>query len=207
MNAKLIDATQVLPWRNDADLNSRFEARILKAAAHNHRKHGEDPGTLDQAAAHEAGHAVVYGSIGYRIDRVKVHRLRLPNRVVWAGRTLWHNPHGLEFGTGLLSPAQILNAALGVVSGYAGESIAGVSHPSSSIDERVAAEYLCNELAKIGGIAPREARRMIWKSCLETIRMNQGVFDSIREHLVLNRRLNRPQARSLLANLKMSPSL
>lgn len=160
--------------------------------------YGEDPSTRDQAAAHEAGHVVVARVLGDVIDGVRIYSRKYYGRTVWLGcnKRNRHLPEEVAFARE--RPGKAFLAAMHNYAGMAGEMLAGLFHPASSIDEAVRAEALCDTADAVWN-QPIGTSRMRAKWIVGMILINyRRQFDVIRNHLSQNRRLTRADVSRML---------
>jgi hypothetical protein len=85
------------------------------------------------------------------------------------------------------------------LAGFAGECLAGLAHPASSIDERLLAECYCEDVAFAEGVSKAEVVLRVGEFCGRALLCNRGAFDVIRGHLYRSRRLTRDEAGRMLA--------
>lgn len=144
--------------RNPGFANSVARAQFIAES-----EHGRDPCTRRQAAAHEAGHVVVYAALGATIDHVEIKPRRAAGGKLWLGLT---RPSALTDGLiaepagGFLAirqPSEVLaRLMLESLAGLVGERAAELDHPASSIDEAATAQLFAVELAARFGVDARD---------------------------------------------------
>lgn len=188
-------------WDNSN--TSRQPAAFVDAVAHVQRAtialHGRDPCTQAQAAAHEAGHVVVGYAIGE--DILGARLMREGGR--WVGANRRDHPSyaaGLVYGGA--DPARALRAAINSLAGFTGERVAGLSHPSSSIDERMLAKACAGVVASAWGGADGSVLAAVGTLCLSVLMQHRQAFDTIRSHLCRTRRLTAAEAARMLRQVR-----
>lgn len=166
-------------------------------------QHGADPGTLAQAAAHEAGHLVIGKIIGLSLEGARLTRLTLRGREVWGGctRTAYPPGHSLASGDAAGDAAHLFGLAAFAFAGFAGELAAGVSHPSSSLDERFVAAQQCEALITVVDWSRAAALLAVATFCKDQIVQHRGAFDAVRVALFAKRRLQRIEISRMLAGV------
>lgn len=196
----------VFPLKKGGKAPATTDPAQIHTLANHLLKHGEDPGTRAQAAAHEAGHAILYAVLGRAVTSSKIWRLQLPTRSVWAGWTdVGPDPRDEVLWSAATDPARALELATWRVAGFAGETVAGLEHASSSLDERANAQSLCFAVGK--AIYPDRENAAavhyaeVWAFALAAIKEHRGAFDTLRAHLGRTRNLNRFDAARMLAKV------
>jgi len=163
---------------------------------------GCDPCTMAQAAAHEAGHAVVAQALGASVTGARIFRSHAGGRVIWLGRNHYVPAGGFRAATATQDPGLVLRAAMHNLAGFAGECLAGLAHPSSSIDERVWAGLYCEAVANVEGVSKGDVVQRVGELCGALLLRNRQAFDSLRGHLFLRRRLTQDEATRMLASVE-----
>lgn len=199
-------AVQGGQFKTAARQSAPIEQWQFYALAEHLREHGEDSGTRAQAAAHEAGHVILYAVLGRAVTSSKIWRAQLPTRSVWAGWTdVGPDPRGEVPWSAATDPARALELATWRVAGFAGETVAGLEHASSSLDERANAQSLCSAVGKALHPDRENAAALhyaeVWAFALAAIKEHRGAFDVLRAHLGRTRNLNRFDAARLLARV------
>lgn len=162
-------------------------------------QHGEDPCARRQAAAHEAGHVVVAWALGETILGARItHTQVAAGRTVWLGRNS-RSGAPTEAFTVACQPDEAFRAAAVNLAGFAGETQAKLSHPASSLDERLKAQILCEALDD------HRCEPLGTHACaldafvFDVLAKNRLPFDSIRGHLAARRFLTARDAARMLA--------
>ena len=159
-------------------------------------KHGADPGTIEQAAAHEAGHLVVSLALDPDATFIRSRLHRNPD-ATWGGYSeVWcPSIHLIEGET--FRPSQEPDRAALLMTiqaaGIVGEMVAGHWHPASSLDEVMMVKGVATE----AGIHPLS----IILAAHTSIRRNQVIFDTLRGVLARNRRLLKSDVSRACRNL------
>jgi len=181
---------------------------IARTSAEYIAKYGEDSATLQQAAAHEAGHLIVAVALGGRPQRARVFSQSIPGRKIWVGENeiQWRwaaDDYPFEFATDIPRAITEMAQTLG---GIAGEGAVGLDHPSSSVDERCIASMGIGGLARLLNMSNDETASMIETVAKLSIVVNRLAFDELRdllqrEHhvdrLTIERVLQRCEARQV----------
>jgi hypothetical protein len=148
-------------------------------------RHGIDPATKAQAAAHEAAHVVVAHATGYTVTGVGLQRHSAIGRAFWGGAT-WRIFPGEEQRKAVRvqdEPGFAFRSAVNDLAGITGEIVAGLSHRSSSIDERLRAAAVCNALDNTWRWPAHATSALATAVCLRILTDNRQQFDAIRAHL------------------------
>ena len=124
--------------------NLSFELAIeaCKWMGNSHLRHGCDHATQKQTAIHEAGHIVAVQALGIQATSSRIWRVR--GR--WNGFTTWNTNYSQATAQGLF----LRNVT--VLAGWRAEILGGLSHPSSSLDERFLVEKNSMALDQTQGI-------------------------------------------------------
>lgn len=101
-----------------------------------HLRHGCDHATQKQTAIHEAGHVVAVQALGIQATSSRIWRVR--GR--WNGFTTWDANYAQTTAQGIFLRSVTLLA------GWRAEILGGLSHPSSSLDERFLVEQRSSAL-------------------------------------------------------------
>lgn len=204
---RAIERARNQPIDNCAGLQQDYVNAIHQAYAATVLKYGEDIASKEQAAAHEAGHVVVAYAIGERIDEARVYRHPHPTREVWIGSNHCFcadvDPNRVFQVRD--DPVTAFRMVVNNSAGYMGEKIARLDHPSSSVDERMKAEYVGRALddtwRRPATFAVEKAQRL----CRIVLEKNRAQFDAIREHLCATERLSSSDAARMLATAQVQP--
>jgi len=163
---------------------------------------GPDPCTKAQAAAHEAGHVVVARALGATVTGARIFRSQAGGREIWLGRNHYVPARGFRAATATQDPGLVLRAAMHNLAGFAGELLAGMSHPSSSIDERLLAGRYCEDVATSEGVSKAEIVMRVGRFCEMVLLGNRRAFEVTRGHLFFRHRLTQDEATRMLASVK-----
>ena len=170
---------------------------VIRACQESISMHGIDPCTLDQAAAHEAGHIIVGHCIGETIIGAKLFRKKILGFEEWVGSNQRTSIDDAAF-TVQENPYFGFKAAINNLSGWTGELIAKLSHESSSIDEREIAREIIQTLDRTLGLKNGTSAMFVTSTCIACITKNRLQFDVIRMQLSRNGRLTREEAKRML---------
>ncbi len=184
---------------NSQIINNELAKAALKLVA----KHGLDPCTKPQAAAHEAGHIIVAHALGWKVTHAKLIKRHDFDKILWEGFT-YHEMPGYDkpkVGQVTDDPTGAFQIAVNNLAGFLGEQMVALHHPTSSLDERYLAKAIARELNGVWGKPEGYMQSIIGKICLSTIKYNSDQFDVIREHLTRTERLNRHDAKRMLSRV------
>lgn len=163
-------------------------------------RHGVDPATRLQAAAHEAGHVVMATALGEVVTGARI----FSSQGRWGGsntRNTITNPPTLLIEDPLAAIAAVCNN----LAGYGGEFHSNCHHPSSSIDEKLRAEQILLAFSVCINIHYPRLRMMSLLLVGKTITCNHTAFEVVRNHLFEHRRLLRRDARRMLRSVPTIP--
>lgn len=202
------------PNANRIHLKDKFEINEFLHVPHHLRNtvikvlqesifiHGIDPCTLEQTAAHEAGHIIVGHCIGETILKARLFCKKVHPYNFWVGFNERKYAGNAAF-TVQGNPYLGFRAAINNLSGWTGELLAKLSHESSSIDEREMARDLVQTLDSVLGMVNGASAFLVTRICIECITKNRLQFDEIRLHLTRYRRLTKDEAKRML--IKATP--
>jgi len=162
---------------------------------------GADPCTRPQAAAHEAGHLVLARVLGATIYGARITRRFELGRDLWIGSNDYMPARGYGMATAKQDPSLAMRSAAHNLAGFLGEQFAGLSHPSSSIDERCIALRICQAISDIGDASLEQVALEICGFCMSALECNRTAFDAIRAHIYRTRRLTKKEAARMLAKV------
>lgn len=149
-------------------------------------RHGDDPCTREQAAAHEAGHFIAGRALlGHVYPAIRIYRYE--GR--WLGRCTM--PHGVDTTAYVQDASLFLGTAAQNVGGFAGEMAAGLAHETSSLDERLTAQFMGNAYAMTHHVPVETVHGVIGLLALQAILVNRPAFDDLRQRLCRDKRLSR----------------
>ncbi len=183
---------------------------ILREAAIAEQQFGRDPATKAQAAAHEAGHIILAHAAGALVTSARIFDEADRGRRAWVGITHHESPDptgiagGSGFTTVAAAPVCAFRFAIVAGAGFAGEILAGLDHPASSLDERWEVLRVCAQLDKALDVPEGTALRLVGIFSTNALGDHRPQFDAIRAHLERKRRLTRSEAARMLAGVQQS---
>lgn len=164
-------------------------------------RHGYDPATRLQAAAHEAGHVVMATALGEVVTGARI----FSSQGRWGGsnqRNTIANPPTLVTEDPLAAIAAICNN----LAGYFGEFHANCHHPSSSVDEKLRAAQILLALSVSINIHYASLENLSISLVNKTITSNKTALEVVKNHLFEHRRLLRKDARRMLRSVPTIPA-
>jgi len=177
-------------------------------------RHGVAAFTAPREAAvmHEIGHAIVGAHEGFRIRQITIYSQSAPGfGQVWGGRCMEAD------GTWTTGPDssvdEDLRRARFIIAGLAGEAMAGVDKPGSSIDELALSQLVgINAAVKLAdpGLSDAEHsaytqrlwHEQVWGVAVAILRNNYKPFMKLAEHLHQNERVHGGKLHKILAQVK-----
>ena len=191
-----------MTWDNN-NLRSQppaFVQAVARAQLIAVAEHGLDPCTRAQAAAHETGHVLVGHVCGEVIKGARIWT----EGGRWVGANqrdheVYRRPEPARMTD---EPDRAFRAALLNLAGFAGEIVAGLEHPSSSIDERMKASAYAGIVAECWDGTPQGVEGAVLTFCINAIDKHRVAFDTIRCHLHRTRRLTASEALRFLRNVR-----
>lgn len=183
---------------NMQDLPPHAIQAIMQTQFDAFAKFGPDPCSIKAAAAHEAGHAVVAEALGDEVCSVKVFK----TGPLWLGRNNRASARSDERYTVSEYPQNALETAMMYAAGFAGEVVAGLSHPSSSLDERMQSNWLCDELDRVLNLPDGSSSMAVAIGMFAILNTNRVAFDVVRGHLVREHQLRNGDARRILQKVE-----
>jgi hypothetical protein len=99
-------------------------------------------------------------------------------------------------------PIAAFHIAINALAGFLGETMAGLDHPASSIDERYYATSIAAGLDKVLAKPEGYMQLQIGELCCNVINRNRQQFDLVRAHLNRGGVLNRDDAERMLTNTR-----
>lgn len=198
------------PWAvdNTAGMHPEGLAVLRQMQEEALAEFGPDPCTLEQAAAHEAGHVLVAAAMGDSGIAAKLYRsravARLTGEEVWLGATHRENRQftGAVFSADA-SAERLVYEALNNLAGVVGERAAGLYHMASSLDEVLVAQQNATVLAHRLDIDPEPVFGHLYGHCTRAVACNRRQFDVLRGHLARRRRLTARETSRMLGGLRM----
>lgn len=195
---------------NMLGLSNNATLSVLREAAIAEQQHGRDPATKSQAAAHEAGHIILAYAAGAIVTGARI--FEEAGRRAWVGITHHTTPDptgtvggkGTGFTTVAAAPVCAFRYAIITAAGLAGEVLAGLDHPASSVDERWMALCICAQLDKALGMPDGTTLHLVGTFTDNVLADHRAQFAAIRAHLERNRRLTRSEATRMLASVKQA---
>ena len=189
--------------QSSLDFAPRHDQReaIAQAGISALKRFGADPCTRAQAAAHEAGHVVAAGALGATVEGARITRRIEAGREVWIGSNDYMPARGYGLATAMQDPDLAMRSAVHNLAGFAGEHFAGLSHPSSSVDERCIALRYCQAIADFGDASLEQVVFEICGFCWSALERNRTAFETVRAHLYRTRRLTKQEAARMLAKV------
>lgn len=160
-------------------------------------KHGLDPCTKAQAAAHEAGHVVVARAMGETILGARIWQ----DGKYWLGMNKRDSGLANEAFFAHERPLEAFRGACNLLAGIAGEDFAGHYHASSSIDEREKARSICAVLDDVAGKPEGMTQQHAAEVVHAILTRYRSQFDTVRAHLMQRRRLTTQDANRMLAKV------
>lgn len=158
------------------------------------RAHGPDSCTKQQAAAHEGGHIITAWTYGQELSSARIEACRGPGpRNAWIGVThasLRGRPAS-QLTTSAEDPSFAFRGAVDAMAGICAEIQAGLSHPSSSIDEQFRATAICADLSIV---LERPLEHLLTAAvllCRRALLTNEIPFEVVRGQLRTKRRITR----------------
>lgn len=167
---------------------------------------------IEAAVTHEVGHAIVGTHEGFTIRRITICSRSVPIfGELWGGRCM---ETGGTWTSGPDSSAdEDLRHARFIIAGLAGEAMAGVDRPGSSIDELGLSQFIgCNAADKLGDPALSDSEYLayterlwheqVWGAAVAILRNNYEPFRQLAEHLHQHKRVESKKLRKLLAQVR-----
>ena len=164
----------------------------------------------EEAAAHEAGHAVVAQHEGYAIERIIVAEKfwSVAGRpvTVWTGFTYLGGPRTLVVGP-RTDPGNDLSYARVLIAGLVGEEIAGLARDASSIDELIMSQAVVSVAAgKLGVDGEALWASAVWRRTAKIIRHNIQPLNQITGHLLYAEEIDGAVLKQMLSEVRRLPA-
>jgi hypothetical protein len=160
-------------------------------------KHGLDPCTKVQTAAHEAGHVIVASALGAVV--LGSHIKQSGGR--WTGGTKYHTGVLVATFSGGFTPTDVFNRACICIAGVVAEKLVGAFHPASSIDERGEATEISSILDGMAQVPSGTTAGLVSETVLTILSQYEMQFDAVRHHLERQHRLISAEANRMLAKV------
>lgn len=160
-------------------------------------KHGLDPCTKVQTAAHEAGHVIVARALGAVVRSAHIKQLD----GYWTGGTKYHMHPAEGTSPGGFTPKDVFNRACICIAGVVAEKLAGTFHPASSIDERCEATEICSILDGMAQVPEGTTAGLVDDTVVKILNDYRMQFDAVRHHLERQHRLTSAEANRMLAKV------
>ena len=186
---------------NMQGMAQRLRAELDAIANRVIAKHGMDPRTRAQAAAHEAGHTVATAATGYTVLSSRIYPRKLAGRRRWLGRTMHNAAELVGRCTARDNPRAGKHAAVITWAGIVGERLAGVSHPASSLDEFVIVQAICDDFDRLQQLEPGTYFESVTRTVTALLEANRPQFERVRKHLAEHRALSAEDAALLVAGV------
>lgn len=177
---------------------SRYDAEFERLRA----LHGDDPATLPQAASHEAGHAVMVASFGWRL--IDIHLQRHVSRK-WYGSVNFEHPRANRVLQVQDCPELVFASALAMLGGRAAEQRVGRYHPCGSIGEFLYAGDVCAQIDEWAGVEHGKTLTLAEKATAARLQAHAATFDLLRAHLARTRKLLPTEKRRMFQAVTPSP--
>jgi hypothetical protein len=194
-------STSAPPATQAADLTATIEdvaRRVLD-------QHGASAfvAPRDAAIVHEASHAVVGAHEGIKVREVAISSRSVPPLgEVWGGYCT--EAGGIWTSGPDTSVADDLRRARFTIAGLAGEAMAGLDKPGSSLDELVRSQEIgLNIAAKLAdSSAERLWHEQVWGVAVAILRNNYEPFRQLAEHLHQHECIRGGKLRKVLAQVQ-----
>lgn len=153
-------------------------------------RHGYDHATKKQTAIHEAGHIVAVQALGIQATSSRIWRVF--GR--WNGVTTWDTNYSQATAQGLF----LRNVT--VLAGWRAEILSGLSHPSSSLDERFWVEKNSKALDQIRGVPLGTSMRATEQLTDRILTEHKPTMNSLANALINKDRLEAMEIEELLVD-------
>ncbi len=162
------------------------------------------------AAAHEAGHAVLYASLGIPVVSIEISPKQWPTKVPEAlGREYWGGltmPEMEPREIGYQTPPHLLfEEGLTLIAGWTGEKLlrGAKFRAGSSADEFVLADFVLSILAELRGMSSFKVIEIAKREAKSRLNTNMGALNRVEAALLRHRCLDREQVAHLLEDVKV----
>lgn len=153
-------------------------------------RHGHDRATKKQTAIHEAGHIVAVQALGIQATSSRIWRVF--GR--WNGFTTWDTNYSQATAQGLF----LRNVT--VLAGWRAEILNGLSHPSSSLDERFCVEKNSKALDQTQGIPLGTSMRATERLTDRILKRYEPTLKTLASALIKKDRLEATEIEELLVD-------
>lgn len=153
-------------------------------------RHGYDHATKKQTAIHEAGHIVAVQALGIQATSSRIWRVF--GR--WNGVTTWDTNYSQATAQGLF----LRNVT--VLAGWRAEILSGLSHPSSSLDERFWVEKNSKALDQIRGVPLGTSMRATEQLTDRILTEHKPTMNTLASALIKKDRLEAMEIEELLVD-------
>jgi hypothetical protein len=177
---------------------SRYDAEFERLRA----LHGDDPATRAQAAAHEAGHAVMAASFGWRITGIRLQRHTSGK---WHGFVNFEHPQANQALQVHENPALVLASVVTMLGGRAAEQRVGRYHPCGSIGELLYASDICAQVDEWAGVERGRTLALAEEATAARLKAHVAAFDLLRAHLARTCKLLPTERHRMLKPVTPSP--
>ena len=195
-------AVRLIGGTNLGHLSAPMVVAFRQAAGDIVLQHGEDVASLEQAAAHEAGHVLLAWTLECKVKSAQLKSFAHRGRLVWLGESRWSLPIGDAPFTLRERPDMAVVKAAVVLAGLMGEEAVGIRHPSSSIDERMIVTAICDEVDESFGLRRDHTAGFLTGHVQATISKHRAAFDALRTGLERFHRLSPSEIRRALADVE-----
>ncbi|WP_306715147.1 hypothetical protein [Burkholderia dolosa] len=182
--------------------NARYLSPAAKEDAAEHllrirARHGDDPCSREQTAAHEAGHTIIAMAFGWRFLGAQIRS----TDQAWAGSTHYEHrltgrPYTLDEAADTFFAEAVMDLA-----GAAGEQTAGLYHPASSHFEIKNAVVACGMLDAFTDAPQGGHFKRALALAVTEIDANAATFELLRAHFRISKRLTPGEGRRMLKNV------
>jgi hypothetical protein len=172
------------------DLPFELAIEACKWMGNSHLRHGCDHATQKQTAIHEAGHIVAVQALGIRATSSRIWRVR--GR--WNGFTTWDANYSQATAQGLF----LQNVT--TLAGWRAEILSGLSHPSSSLDERFIVEKNSMALDQSQGVPLGTSMRATERSTDRILKRYEPTLKTLANALIKKDRLEAREIEELLVD-------
>ncbi|KVG74308.1 hypothetical protein [Burkholderia ubonensis] len=177
---------------------SRYDAEFERLRA----LHGDDPATRAQAAAHEAGHAIMAASFGWRLTDIRLQRHTSGK---WHGFVNFEHPRANQALRVHEDPELVLASAVTMLGGRAAEQRVGRYHPCGSIGELLYASDTCAQMDEWAEVERGSTLALVEEAAAARLQAYAATFDLLRAHLARTCKLLPTERRRMFQAVTPSP--